>query len=58
MLLMVLGGGVVTAFIVHRMVVLMVVLKNVPCMQLSKAGRNLQIHGCDRPHVSSEPLLK
>jgi len=49
MLLMVLGGGIVTAFIVHRMVVLMVVLKNVPCVQ---------IHGCDRPHVSSEPLLK
>jgi len=42
-LLMVLRGGVATAFIVHRMVVLMVVLKNVPCVQLSRAGRNSQV---------------
>jgi len=45
MLLMVLRGGVVTAFIVHRMVVLMVVLQNVPCVQLSRAGRNSQMQG-------------
>jgi len=46
--MIVLGGSVL-----HLMVMFMVALKNVPCVQLSRAGRNLQMQGSDRLHDSS-----
>ena len=47
--MIVLGAGSV----LHLMVMFMVALKNVPCVQLSRAGRNSQMQGSDRLHDSS-----